>query len=141
MASGNLDMDNFFREIMLFLNLRTVRSITNKIVKKLHSAIRCHKCIRRLTSQSPQKPPSNLSGRHHSIPREIPLIKMTCHYLDLGSASNWLSIYFIQSEALLKSTIGAKIVETLYSNRATTDHKKIHTPPPPLHSIGVFVDF
>ena len=54
---------SFLREITLFLNLRTVRSTTNKIVKKLHSAIRCQKCIR-LTSQSPEKP-SNLSGRHH----------------------------------------------------------------------------
>ena len=60
---------SFLREITLFLNLRTVRSTTNKIVKKLHSAIRCQKCIR-LTSQSSEKP-SNLSGRHHSIPREI----------------------------------------------------------------------
>ena len=76
-ASGEKDLRgkrepetrSFLREITLFLNLRTVRSTTNKIVKKLHSAIRCQKCIR-LTSQWPEKP-SNLSGRHHSIPREI----------------------------------------------------------------------
>ena len=35
----------------------------------------------------------------------------------------------------IKSTIGDKIVETLYSNRASSENQKKSTPlPPPLHS-------
>ena len=30
--------------------------------------------------------------------------------------------------------IGDKVVETLHSNRVTSENKRIHTPPPPLHS-------
>ena len=29
-----------------------------------------------------------------------------------------------------KATIGDEIVETLYSNRVTSENKRIHTPPP-----------
>ena len=32
------------------------------------------------------------------------------------------------------ATIGHKIVETLYSNRVTSENKRIHTPPMSLHS-------
>ena len=41
-----------------------------------------------------------------------------------------------------KTAIGSKIVETLYSNRVTTENKRIHTPsPPPPFKVGVFVVF
>jgi len=36
--------------------------------------------------------------------------------------------------AAVRATIGDKIVETLYSNRVTSENKRINTPPPPLHS-------
>jgi len=39
-------------------------------------------------------------------------------------------------------TIADKIVETLYSNRVTSENKRIHTPPlPPPFKVGVFVVF
>ena len=39
-------------------------------------------------------------------------------------------------------TIAEKIVETLYSNRVTSENKRIYTPPlSPLFKIGVFVVF
>ena len=38
--------------------------------------------------------------------------------------------------------IGDKIVETLYSNRVTSENKRIHTPPlTPPFKVGVFVVF
>ena len=38
------------------------------------------------------------------------------------------------------TTIGDKIVETLYSNRVTSEDKRIHTHPYPLHSnLGCFL--
>ena len=40
------------------------------------------------------------------------------------------------------STIGDKIVETLYSNGVTSENKRIHTPPlSPPFKVGVFVVF
>ena len=40
------------------------------------------------------------------------------------------------------STIGDKIVETLYSNRVTSENKRIHTPAlSPPFKVGVFVVF
>ena len=42
--------------------------------------------------------------------------------------SRWVSL------SCLRQWLRDKIVETLYSNRATTENKRIHTPPPPLHS-------
>ena len=40
------------------------------------------------------------------------------------------------------STIGDKIVETLYLNRVTSENKRIHTPPlSPPFNVGVFVVF
>ena len=42
--------------------------------------------------------------------------------------SRWVSL------SCLRQWLSDKIVETLYSNRATTENKRIHTPPPPLHS-------
>ena len=40
------------------------------------------------------------------------------------------------------STIGNKIVETLYSNSVTTENKRIHTPSPyPSFKVGLFVVF
>ena len=50
------------------------------------------------------------------------------------------SVYFRASSS--KSTIGDKNVETLYSNRVTSENKKIHTPSPsPLFKVGAFVVF
>ena len=47
-----------------------------------------------------------------------------------------LSVYFCPFSS--KSTIGNKIVETLYSNRVTFGNKRIHTPSPsPVQSWGV----
>ena len=41
-----------------------------------------------------------------------------------------------------KPAIGDKIVETLYSNRVTSENKIIHTPPlSPPFKVGVFVVF
>ena len=45
--------------------------------------------------------------------------------------SFFLSSFWILC-AMAKATIGDKIVETLYSNRVTSENKRIHTPP--LHS-------
>ena len=43
---------------------------------------------------------------------------------------------------VFKATIGNKIVETLYSNRITSENKTIRTPPlPPPFKVGVFVVF
>ena len=40
------------------------------------------------------------------------------------------------------STIGDKTVETLYSNRVTSEKEKFHTPPlSPLFKVGIFVVF
>ena len=43
---------------------------------------------------------------------------------------------------LFEPTIGDKIVETLYSNRVTSENKEINTPPLSLPvKVGVFVVF
>ena len=34
----------------------------------------------------------------------------------------------------MTAAIDDKIVETLFSNRVTSENKRIHTPPPPFHS-------
>ena len=50
------------------------------------------------------------------------------------------SVYFCPFSS--KSTIGDKIVETLYSTRVTFGSKRIHTPSPsPLFKVGEFVVF
>ena len=41
---------------------------------------------------------------------------------------------FITNETWNRTLIGDKLVETLYSNRVTSENKRIHTPPLPLHS-------
>ena len=40
----------------------------------------------------------------------------------------------LQRCAAVRATMGDKIVEILYSNRVTSENKRINTPPPPLHS-------
>ena len=48
---------------------------------------------------------------------------------------------FLQ-DFLQPPTIGDKTVETLYSNRVTSENKRIHTPPlSPPFKVGVFVVF
>ena len=45
------------------------------------------------------------------------------------------------SNKKVQSTIGDKIVETLYLNRVTSENKRIHTPPlSPPFKVGVFVE-
>ena len=53
--------------------------------------------------------------------------------------SFFLSSFWILC-AMAKATIGDKIVETLYSNRVTSENKRIHTPSPPF-KVEVFVVF
>ena len=53
-----------------------------------------------------------------------------------------LVLLFLPFNTKKQATIGDKIVETLYSNRVTSENKRIHTPPPfrPF-KVGVFVVF
>ena len=50
---------------------------------------------------------------------------------------------FITTSTLNGTTIGDKIVDTLYSNRVTSGNKRIYTPPlpSPPFKVGVFVVF
>ena len=51
------------------------------------------------------------------------------HVVEKTSASRWSFPFLI-----LDTTIGDKIVETLYLNRVTSENKRIRTLPCPLHS-------
>ena len=53
-----------------------------------------------------------------------------------------LVLLFLPFNTKKQATIGDKIVETLYSNRVTSENKRIHTPPPSRpFKVGVFVVF
>ena len=52
------------------------------------------------------------------------------------------SFYVTKVLSSYRSTIGDKIVETLYFNRVTSENKRIRTPPlSPPFKVGVFVVF
>ena len=44
------------------------------------------------------------------------------------------SVHNTKKQLETESTIGDRIVETLYSNRVISEDKRMHNPPPPLHT-------
>ena len=73
--------------------------------------------------------------RHCVVPETLTtiLIKKKCHYV---MVMRWCGLYKVQT------TIGVKIVETLYLNRVISENKRIRTPPlPPPFKVGVFFVF
>ena len=61
-----------------------------------------------------------------------PLVSQSVSQSVSPSMSKWFSWWV--SLSCFRQWLSDKIVETLYSNRATTENKRIHIPPPPLHS-------
>ena len=75
--------------------------------------------------------------------KEIFFFKEEPHNLIFqGLLVNWHSSLMLTSCSSYICTIGDKIVETLYSNKVTSENKRIYTPPPssPL-KVGEFVVF
>ena len=59
-----------------------------------------------------------------------------------GLLVNWHSSLMLTSCSSYICTIGDKIVETLYSNKVTSENKRIYTPPPSSpFKVGEFVVF